>query len=181
MQGLQKLQALTKEIEEARAKMKKEGKVAINEAIQSLLENVPGLHAIEWTQYTPYFNDGDPCYFSVHDVHAFIEDPDKVKEWAAKKQEFEERQATLRTLSQEQRDALGERLEDWTEPDPIEDLCKWGGDEGVYVSTYRPEEDLQKYGPEWQQVLDFTKWHGSSATKIRATKKGIEVTEYSHD
>lgn len=29
---------------------------------------VPEVEAIRWRQYTPYFNDGDPCEFSVHDI-----------------------------------------------------------------------------------------------------------------
>jgi hypothetical protein len=28
----------------------------------------PGITAVVWTQYAPYFNDGDPCEFSVHEV-----------------------------------------------------------------------------------------------------------------
>jgi len=38
----------------------------------------PTLHSFRWTQYAPYFNDGDPCVFSVNpDVEAnFGEDVD---------------------------------------------------------------------------------------------------------
>lgn len=28
----------------------------------------PGITAVTWVQYTPYFNDGEPCVFSVGDV-----------------------------------------------------------------------------------------------------------------
>lgn len=31
--------------------------------------NLPGVEAIRWRQYTPYFADGDPCEFGVHDVY----------------------------------------------------------------------------------------------------------------
>jgi len=30
----------------------------------------PEIQAIKWKQYTPYFNDGDACVFSVHDWYA---------------------------------------------------------------------------------------------------------------
>jgi hypothetical protein len=36
------------------------------EVVDSIL-NLPGVLAIRWEQYTPYFNDGDPCVFSVGD------------------------------------------------------------------------------------------------------------------
>jgi len=30
---------------------------------------VPGITAIRWRQYTPYFNDGEPCEFSVNEIN----------------------------------------------------------------------------------------------------------------
>lgn len=29
----------------------------------------PGITAIRWSQYTPYFNDGEPCVFHVYDAY----------------------------------------------------------------------------------------------------------------
>jgi hypothetical protein len=34
---------------------------------------VPGVEAIRWTQFTPYFNDGDECSFGVHEIRIKIE------------------------------------------------------------------------------------------------------------
>lgn len=34
----------------------------------------PKLQAVRWTQYTPYFNDGDPCTFNVHDSYVKFDD-----------------------------------------------------------------------------------------------------------
>lgn len=31
-----------------------------------LFDKHPDLHSFDWTQYTPYFNDGDECIFSVN-------------------------------------------------------------------------------------------------------------------
>jgi hypothetical protein len=39
-----------------------------------LFEQFPKLMAVRWRQYTPYFNDGDPCRFSVHDNHFKFDD-----------------------------------------------------------------------------------------------------------
>ena len=36
-------------------------------AIDALL-GVDGVESIVWDQYTPYFNDGDPCEFIIYDV-----------------------------------------------------------------------------------------------------------------
>lgn len=29
---------------------------------------LPNVHSVKWTQYTPYFNDGEPCIFRVNEV-----------------------------------------------------------------------------------------------------------------
>jgi hypothetical protein len=35
-----------------------------------LFEKYPGVKNVRWTQYTPYFNDGDPCEFSTNAGYA---------------------------------------------------------------------------------------------------------------
>lgn len=41
--------------------------------IKAMFEGVPSIAQIRWTQYTPYFNDGDSCEFSINDL-IFIRD-----------------------------------------------------------------------------------------------------------
>lgn len=41
------------------------------DAIDKVLA-VPGVTGLVWDQYTPYFNDGEPCEFSVHDVRVLL-------------------------------------------------------------------------------------------------------------
>ena len=45
--------------------------VAFNGEVKQLFEKFPRLNSFSWTQYTPYFNDGDTCVFRVH-----TDDPD---------------------------------------------------------------------------------------------------------
>lgn len=33
----------------------------------------PGVQGIAWTQYTPHWNDGEPCVFSVHEPYIALE------------------------------------------------------------------------------------------------------------
>lgn len=48
-------------------KLRDEGQAAVGEAFKEVFDKFPELQSIVWTQYTPYFNDGDTCTFSVHD------------------------------------------------------------------------------------------------------------------
>lgn len=39
----------------------------IKEEFKGFFKAVPEVTVIKWTQYTPYFNDGDPCVFGVNE------------------------------------------------------------------------------------------------------------------
>jgi hypothetical protein len=39
--------------------------------IDALLD-LPGVTGLVWNQYTPYFNDGDPCEFGVNEVRVLV-------------------------------------------------------------------------------------------------------------
>jgi len=61
---------LIKEIKNKRDKLRKkmvelrkESRVAFSECVKGLFEENPNLVSFSWTQYTPYFNDGDECVF----------------------------------------------------------------------------------------------------------------------
>jgi len=49
-------------------------KPALKSALLELKEVVPQINKIEWTQYTPYFNDGEPCEFMINDIYFFHRD-----------------------------------------------------------------------------------------------------------
>jgi len=46
---------------------KEQGTAAEFLAALDTILNVEGVEAVKWDQYTPYFNDGEPCEFSVYD------------------------------------------------------------------------------------------------------------------
>jgi hypothetical protein len=59
-----------KAAQEAVAKARKEAKATAKEALKEMAaeffaEN-PHVVSVNWNQYTPYFNDGDPCNFSAY-------------------------------------------------------------------------------------------------------------------
>src|SRR5688572_33247641 len=61
---------LTKEIRKKQDELKKEmfvlGQSFLKEQFKNIFEEYPDLDRISWTQYTPYFNDGDECVFSAY-------------------------------------------------------------------------------------------------------------------
>lgn len=49
-------------------------KSLIGDVFADFLRSYPNVKALYWTQYTPFFNDGEACEFSVHDLNALTED-----------------------------------------------------------------------------------------------------------
>lgn len=64
------LKDLMKEKDAIDREMRTRGEKLVKEEIERFFTDNPKLQGIVWQQYAPSFNDGDPCYFSVHDFYA---------------------------------------------------------------------------------------------------------------
>jgi hypothetical protein len=49
----------------------------IEASFTQLQQQAPEIQRVSWTQGTPSFNDGEPCYFSVHEPEFFLEEADE--------------------------------------------------------------------------------------------------------
>jgi hypothetical protein len=61
---MSKLADLRKQREALDKEIAKSVKVTFKEQVADLFKARPTLESFSWTQYTPYFNDGEPCVFS---------------------------------------------------------------------------------------------------------------------
>jgi hypothetical protein len=61
-----KYQVLKNKIAEAKKQMEQTAKEAFAEMVTEFFDENSDLISFGWTQYTPYFNDGDVCEFSAH-------------------------------------------------------------------------------------------------------------------
>jgi hypothetical protein len=61
-----------RELEQA---TKKNGKQIVHDFVKEFMAENPQVQAIRWYQYTPYFNDGEACVFSVQDAHFSVTEP----------------------------------------------------------------------------------------------------------
>ncbi len=66
---VEKYQAAKKVYEEALAEAGKLGAKVVVAVLQPIFDANPTLEAVRWTQYTPYFNDGEPCVFGVNEPY----------------------------------------------------------------------------------------------------------------
>jgi hypothetical protein len=71
---LQKIEAIKKQIAEAKETYLKLAKDAFHEGAAELFAENPVLNKVEFTGYAPFFNDGDECTFSVHSDYPTVND-----------------------------------------------------------------------------------------------------------
>lgn len=62
---LTKVKQIVAEIESRQKILNDECKTVLEQAFKEVFDKYPKLESIRWLQYTDYFCDGDPCYFSV--------------------------------------------------------------------------------------------------------------------
>ncbi len=65
----QNFKTLNERIAAAMDQMKSDSKTLVEQAANELFQVAPEIDHVFWVQYTPYFNDGEPCTFSVHDIY----------------------------------------------------------------------------------------------------------------
>lgn len=63
----QRTKEITKKIQELQEEKNKLIEKEFQEGCKEIFKNHPCVVSWSWTQYTPYFNDGDTCHFSVHE------------------------------------------------------------------------------------------------------------------
>lgn len=65
-----KLSSLIAQRREIARQMREFGGELVKDALKELFEANPSFTAVGWSQWAPYFNDGEPCEFSVHEFFA---------------------------------------------------------------------------------------------------------------
>lgn len=76
------LQELAAKFTEVKAKMMAEGQAALKEEFQKCFDAYPEITVIKWSQYTPWFNDGETCEFNVNSfVISNAPDSENVSAW----------------------------------------------------------------------------------------------------
>lgn len=63
------LQAMLSDV---RKQIKAKGSEALKREFVQFFQDHPEVSALQWAQYTPYFNDGDACTFNVYEPYALV-------------------------------------------------------------------------------------------------------------
>lgn len=74
---LAEVRDLTKKMKEAKANLVEKIKPQFHDIFKPFLEKYPEVKELRFTAYTPYFNDGEPCEYSVGELHGFYNTEDE--------------------------------------------------------------------------------------------------------
>jgi len=153
-----------------KAQFQENGTKLIKEVFKEFFDKNPGITAVVWTQYTPFFNDGDTCTFSVNSP-TFTNAPDdelyNVLPWG----EYEGENTSVwvcgsisNVLTTDQEYYKDERV-------------KINASGGVDVDSCSLLETMIQS----DELEDIFLALFDDHVKVVATRNGFDVTEYDHD
>jgi hypothetical protein len=129
-------------------------------AIDVLLAT-PGVRAVRWRQYTPYFNDGDECVFGVDSIYVKTGDDTDTSYVELADDDYDE----------------DDELSDYGDGFLGDFSLNYGKNEGKYPEIYA----AVKAFPDTRAFhVDLIKHFGDHAT-VTATPAGFKVEGYEHD
>lgn len=134
-------------------RIEEEGEQALKDRFKDFFETHPDIQAVLWTQYTPYFNDGDSCTFSVHDFRVLFKEED------------------------------GEEIDEDGEEIDVEDEYDGGKSAWSLTRSADPvlKQLGQELGTLSNIPEDVLESIFGDHVQIKATREGFSVNEYSHD
>lgn len=163
-------------------KLKEEGEAAVKDAFKDVFDKFPEIRSIMWTQYTPYFNDGDQCYFSVREFDVNVGTDEDIQKQIEKTKVAVKAAADAGDYRKAQ--SLSSRADELT--DKLNDKSEYQYGESLYTlkRSNNPREVeaaeairlLQKELPDDVMEAVF-----GDHCRIKATREGFDVEEYSHD
>ena len=79
METLQsRFDALIEEQRALKAKFQTEAQSMFKETMKEFFDKNPGISALKWSQFTPFYNDGNACEFNVNDVYFTNASPEEL-------------------------------------------------------------------------------------------------------
>jgi len=149
----------------------------VKKAFKVFLEAHPEIKCIFWSQYTPYFNDGDPCTFSVHEPSVIVDPkllvaPGKDRDYYT--ETFKNTVKELEEMKLEKKS--GKAIIDYIQSESKEYNFE-------YVSNFMPEKLKKEFHEFFWNTLgeELLKKAFDDGFTVFVTKTSIQTCEKNHD
>lgn len=170
---IEELAELQKAYREA---VESKGQAVLDYLFKDLFDSAPSVEGVVWEQYTPYFNDGDACVFSIGEPRFLIKNNDPVVEgvtsWYG--DDYDEEDDDV-SLSEYEASQFVNYEWDGSWPNRTRRV--------IPISDLKTElyEHLEKVETGFGAVTDVLENLFGDHVRIKATRSGYDVTEYDHD
>lgn len=166
-------------------KLQHEGQAAVKDAFKDFFDKYPEVRSIVWTEYTPYFCDGDPCYFEVNEFDVNLGTDETIQTEIDEKKRLTVEAANAGDYKmahslKEEVIYLQKKLGAETDED---DYSYGESAYSLQKSTNSREAEIGKAIRSLQKELpdDVMESVFGDHVKVVATRKGFDVREYEHD
>lgn len=179
-----KISKSQKEIEKLKNQLFKDSEKLFKTSCKKIFENNPDFNSFSWTQYTPYWNDGDSCEFSAHTDYVYIDDEEEESDTHNAEvniKELKQKEKTIKKLTSEieKLKKQGKKDDDWE--------IKQNNSRIEVLNELNLEEAEKRYAflkdidDLFKNIDDETleRMFGDHA-KVVVTKNGINVESYEH-
>lgn len=170
--------------EEYQKRVREEGEGVLKLMFKDFFESNPQIDSVRWTQYTPYFNDGEPCEFGVGDAGVKVKDVNVLREnlrdSRLSKDIYESRESTSRWGGRE-------HVKTGSRPYTDEELMEGGDREDGYYESWHFKENsslnvpLGNLNGLLQRSSDILEMVLGDHVQVTVTRDSIETEEYNHD
>lgn len=154
MTAIEKFNEKIKAFEQQKRDLVKSLKKDLKEVLKEIFTTIPEIKVIYWTQYTPYFMDGDVCEFSMNDIivsncdNEFVDYPE---------------------------DIFGYLDEEETKP--LWAVCATSP--GKYIANAEHKKLIKDFAKTLYQSEDLMQEVFGDNVRVIGTKKGFRIEDYS--
>lgn len=166
----ERFDTLVAEQQKLKIKFQEDAQALFKEITKEFFDKNPGITGVVWTQYTPYFNDGDTCEFRVNDpsfTNANEDELDNVR-WGEYDGEDESVWAVEGNISY----VLENDRDYWKETK--EKILASGGVDVVSCDLF----SKTICSSEMEDVMEAM---FGDHVRVVATREGFDVQDYDHD
>jgi len=176
-----KISEANERINELKKQVQKELQAEFNGALAELFDAYPFVKSVSFTAYTPYFNDGDTCEYSVHHDYCQFNGYDEDGDDDNGKGEGE-------NVGRNARETIYVE-----EPNPEYDCNYRGWESNKRYETKHVKKPNTDFNPLYKEaveafrsalaVVDDDNWEEMVGDSVRVTitREGITTDEYDHD
>jgi hypothetical protein len=175
----EEVKQIVAEFETAKTTFEERMKGTFAQIFKTFFEHYPEIKAVGWTQYTPYFNDGEECIFNVHDFWFIDENGIDEAEGGARGYELEE--LSLKSAYSQKPSAYTYKYRD-EYPEYDEQIKRYEDAVANNPRYYEVTKGIDELDSLLRSIPDeiFQSSFGDHVS-VLAKADGIEVEEYEHD